>query len=108
MSKDVKALELKIKRLEDELSAYRSDKSITKMYLGVKRQVDIISELFSIMKMDYDDLSSKDDKLFDRYFKFLERSKEISETLVYLEKLVVPKYGEQLEHGGILEEALDI
>lgn len=108
MSAEVKKLKDEIQRLNDELSAYKSDTSICRMYLGIKKQIDIISSLLSTTDIKKEDLSSKDDKMFERYFKFIEKSKEISETFIYLEKLVLPKLVEKQQHGGILEEALNV
>jgi uncharacterized coiled-coil DUF342 family protein len=108
MSAEVKKLKDEIQRLNDELLAYKSDTSICRMYLGIKKQIDAISILLSETDINADDLNSKDDKMFERYFKFIEKSKEISETFIYLEKLVLPKLVEKQQHGGILEEALNV
>lgn len=108
MSAEVKKLKDEIQRLNDELSAYKSDTSICRMYLGIKKQIDAISILLSETDIKAVDLDSKDDKKFERYFKFIEKSKEISETFIYLEKLVLPKLVEKQQHGGILEEALNV
>ncbi len=108
MSVEVKKLKDEIQRLNDELSAYKSDTSLCKMYLGIKKQIDAISTVLNETDIQTHALAAKDDRMFERYFKFIEKSKEISETFIYLEKLVLPKLVEKQQHGGILEEALNV
>jgi len=80
-----------VEQLEEELRNYKSEEAIVSLYLGVRKQVTDISELLFSFDMDLKSLSDKDDKIFDRYFKFLEKSQGLSETLVYLEGRVNPE-----------------
>lgn len=108
MSREIKTLQEEIKSLKEKLKAYESGGSLVRMYKGIKKQIDDISDLLNTVDMNEASLKSKDDKLFERYFKFLEKSKEITETFIYLEKQILPKLKEEAEHGGILEEALRV
>ena len=79
-----------IESLEEKLELFTSGSTIALFYIGLKKQVVDVSELFITFKMTKEDLNNKDDKFVDRYFKYLEKSKVLVENLVYVEKMVAP------------------
>ena len=84
-----------IESLEKKLELFTSGSTISLFYVGLKKQVDDISALFITWEMTERDLKDKDDKIVDRYFKYLEKSKIIAENLMYVEKLVTPEHIEE-------------
>lgn len=95
-----------VSNLEQKIEAYQSTQSINKLYNSLQKKIDEIVEVFDNNKITYDDLSAKDDKLFDRMFKMMDRVKSISESLIYLEERILPKETKEKEEGSILEKAL--
>jgi len=87
--------------LEGRLEKFEANTTINKFYKGVKKQVDNISELFNHIEVTEVDLKDKDDKFFDRYFKYLEKADAISEGLIKMEQKVAPTGQKQ----KILEDA---
>lgn|SRR3990167_5202397 len=79
-----------VKTLEKKLEAFEAATTLTKFYKGLKKQVEDISVLFNIITIDETALKKGDDKFFDRYFKFLEKSDVIYENLEKLEKKILP------------------
>jgi len=79
-----------IEELEKRLELFTSGSTIALFYVGLKKQVNDVSELFITLKMTQAELKSKDDKFIDRYFKYLEKAKVLAENLVYVEKMVAP------------------
>ncbi len=79
-----------IENLEEKLELFTSGSTIALFYIGLKKQVNDVSELFITLKMTQEALKSKDDKFVDRYFKYLEKSKVLAENLLYVEQMVAP------------------
>lgn len=92
-----------VSHLEKQLESYRSENAIAKIYLGVKRQVDGISKVLrsSKFKLDLVNMSDKDDRLFDRGLKVLEKSSSLVDVLVELEKRVNPEVIEKEENKSL-------
>jgi len=88
-TKDTNLIEL-VKTLEKKLEAFEANTTLVKFYIGLKKQVDDISVLFNEITIDEATLKKGDDKFFDRYFKFLEKSDVIYENLEKLEKKILP------------------
>lgn len=80
-----------IEDLEERLELFTSGSTIALFYVGLKKQVNDISELFITLTMDEKALKSKDDKFIDILLKYLEKSKVLVENLVYVEKMVAPE-----------------
>jgi hypothetical protein len=94
-----KAVLAYVEDLERQLENFKSESTITRMYLAVKKQADDMANLLQTdveveletgevttrPLMDHESLSSKDDKVFDRYFNILNLSLiEIEKYLGYL------------------------
>ena len=79
-----------VKNLEKKLEAFGTETVLTKLYKGLKKQVGDISDLFNTITIDEETLKKGDDKFFDRYFKFLEKSDMIYSNLEKLEKKILP------------------
>lgn len=105
--------------LEKQLEKYQSKKTLVNSYLSLKQMVDDIN---SILRdgleypdgtkkplISHDTLSSKDDKLMDRLFKFVDNLGKYNKDLKDMELDVLPELKEQEEnYGGDLEKALHI
>ena len=118
--KDSKVLKY-VEELERQLQNFKSTKTIAKFYVGLKKQVDEVSDTFSQSEyeddsgkmvpfklLDLKSLTDKDDKLAERYFKFLEKSKPIIENLLWLEKQISPEdiLDAKKEAGNLLDSVL--
>ena len=79
-----------VEYLEKELEAFEADNTLVNFYNGLKKQVDNISTLFNTIEITEASLKDKDDKFFERYFKFLEKSEVIYSNLEKLEKKIKP------------------
>ena len=91
--------------LENRLEKFEANKTIARYYVGLKKQIDDISKLFQEIEVCKDDFHDKDDKFFDRYFKYLEKSDQISESLIKLEKKVAPsKEKERIREDATVEK----
>lgn len=90
-------LDKRVKELEERLAHYESGKLTSKLYRGLAKQMNDIAELFNEIEVKTSDLRDKDDKFFERYFKYLEKIKPITEGLIELEKQVIPESDEQKE-----------
>ena len=92
--------------LEDRLKKFEADTTVNKFYKGVKKQVDNISVLFNSIEVTEVDLKDKDDKFFDRYFKYLEKADSISEGLIKMQNRVAPTNEDeiQIREGAVVEE----
>jgi len=93
----------KIAELEKRIEQLSADTSIVKYYISMKKQVDSISALMATMRIDEDSLSDKDDKFFDRYKFFVEKSLLIVENLQKMEQLIAPIMKKK-EAAGTAEE----
>lgn len=87
--KDKKVLKY-VEYIEKELDAFEADNTLVNFYNGLKKQVENISELFNTIEVTEESLKDKDDKFFERYFKFLEKSEIIYSNLEKLEKKIKP------------------
>ena len=109
--KDKKVKEY-VEDLERQLSNFKSEETIARLYLGVKRQLDDMAtllfedievpnpetgELLKVKFMDFQTLSSKDDKFVDRFMKMLDKFKEYMKDLKESEELVNPAIVEKIE-----------
>jgi hypothetical protein len=92
--------------LEDRLDRFEAKTTVTKFYVGLKKQVDNISELFDEIEVSQADLKSKDDKFFDRYFQYLRYSADIVSNLESIEKKIAPKKEDErkIKDGASLEK----
>jgi len=103
--------------LEKQLEKYQSKKTLVNSYLSLKSMVDDINTILRD-GLEYPDgtkkplishetLSSKDDKLMDRLFKFVDNLGKYNKDLKDMELDVLPELKEQEEnYGGDLEKAL--
>lgn len=102
--KDSKIAEY-VEYLEGRLEKFEANKTIARYYVGLKKQIDDISNLFQEIEVCKEDLHDKEDKFFDRYFKYLEKSDQISESLIKLEKKVAPsKEKERIRDDATVEK----
>ena len=91
--------------LERQLFNFKADTTKAKLYLGVKRQLDDMAVLLledivvnhpetgeemKVKFMDFQTLSSKDDKFIDRYLKILDKFKDYMKDLSEAEELINP------------------
>lgn len=76
--------------LEDRIAQFEAETTINSFYLGLKKQVENISKLFHDIEVTEEDLKSKEDKFFDRYFKYLEKADAIAEGLIKMQNRVAP------------------
>lgn len=88
--KEQKAIEY-IEHIEKKLKSFEANTVLTRLYNGLKKQVGNISDIFETIVVDETTLKSGDDKSFDRYLKFLEKSVTIYENLEKLEKKIIPE-----------------
>jgi hypothetical protein len=101
-----------VEDLERQLSNFKSDTTIAKLYLGVKRQLDDMatlmledievvdpttSEVKLVKFMDFQTLSSKDDKFVDRFLKIMGGFKGNMEDLRAAEEIVNPAVVEKVQ-----------
>jgi len=109
--KDKKILEY-VSNLEAQLSNFQSGTTNAKLYLGVKRQLDDMAQLLleditiadpetgemkTVKFMDFQTLSSKDDKFIDRYLKVLDKFKDYMKDLNEAEMIINPDVLEKVE-----------
>jgi hypothetical protein len=109
--KDKKVKEY-VEDLERQLSNFKSEETIARLYLGVKRQLDDMAVLLfedievkdpetgNVMKvkfMDFQTLSSKDDKFVDRFMKIMDKFKEYMKDLKEAEELINPAVVEKVQ-----------
>lgn len=113
-----------VEDLERQLENFKSESTITRMYLAVKKQADDMANLLQTdveveletgkvitrPLMDHESLSSKDDKVFDRYFNILKIWRGMSKDLLDAEKEINPdiikKEETKLLAGSAVERAL--
>ncbi len=119
-----KAVLAYVEDLEEQLKNFKSDSTIAKMYLGVKKQANDMAALLSSdievqmddgsieMKpiLDVQSLSSKDDKFFDRYNNILKiwrpMTKDLKEAELEINPEVLKKEEHKLLEGSAVERAL--
>jgi hypothetical protein len=110
-----------VEYLEERLSRYKSGNTIAKFYLGIKKQLDDAGDTFlnstvvdeggnitPFKLLDTTALTDKDDKVFERFFKFIKESKAITENLLWLENQITPESLKEVkeEISGELEEVI--
>lgn len=110
-----------IEHLETLLSRYESKKTIVNSYFGLKKVVedlnnimingiDVPLELGGVKRVDvvsYDSLSSKDDKIMDRLFKFIDAIPKYNASLKSMEETFAPEIkSEEKDFGTALERML--
>lgn len=113
-----------VEDLERQLENFKAESTITRMYLAVKKQADDMAKLLQTdveveletgevttrPLMDHESLSSKDDKVFDRYFNILKIWRGMSKDLLDAEKEINPDIVKKEEHkllaGSAVERAL--
>jgi GTP-binding protein EngB required for normal cell division len=86
--KDVKEY---IEHIESKLEDFNSDSTIAKLYLGVKKQVDGMSNLMLTFDATRTDLEDKDNKQFDRVKFYLEKCLEIADKMDKMKKMISPE-----------------
>jgi len=91
--KDVKEY---IDYLEGKLEDFNSESTIVGLYLGVKKQVEGMSDLMLEFDATKTVLEDKDNKQFDRVKFYLEKCLEIAERMEKMEGMISP---EALEKG---------
>lgn len=79
-----------IASLEEQLARFKANTTIVNYYKGIKKQIDDISRLLQEITISAETLQSKDDKFFDRYFRFMEKSDVIADNLFKLESKINP------------------
>jgi hypothetical protein len=109
--KDKKVLAY-VQDLERQLSNFKSEETNARLYLGVKRQLDDMAtllfedievpnpetgEIMNVKFMDFQTLSSKDDKFVDRFMKIMDKFKEYMKDLKEAEELINPAVVEKVE-----------
>lgn len=101
-------LEEKVERLEKELEAYRSDKTIAQSYIALKQYIDENNKLLATIKITKINIQDKDDKLVERSAKFSSEVLNYIKRLAELEKMTTIELIEEEKKtfGSILEEAL--
>ena len=107
-----KKVKLYVEDLERQLSNFKSEETVARLYLGVKRQLDDMAvlmfedievpnpetgEIMKVKFMDFTTLSSKDDKFVDRYLKILDKFKDYMKDLREAEELINPAIIEKVE-----------
>jgi hypothetical protein len=80
-----------IDHLENKLEDFNSESTIAKLYLGVKKQVDGMSELMLKFDATKSELEDKDNKQFDRVKFYLEKCLDIAEKMEKMEKMISPE-----------------
>lgn len=120
-----KAVEKYVNYLEQQLSNFKSETTLAKLYLGQKKQLDDLAELLlkdehlmikedgvtevKVKLMSTEALQDKDDKFYDRTKDLLKDSLKYAENLEGLESKVNPEILDKVkkeEFGGDLEEAI--
>ena len=107
-----KKVDAYVRDLERQLENFKADTTKAKLYLGVKRQLDDMAillledievadpetgEIKKVKFMDFQTLSSKDDKFIDRYLKILDKFKDYMKDLSEAEELINPAIVEKIE-----------
>lgn len=110
-----------IVHLEKIIKQYESKKTIVNSYFALKKIVDDLNEMIiggmdvpvdggGFEKMDiisYPSLSSKDDKVMDRLFKFIDALPKYNSSLKAMEIEFAPEIKEEEEDfGGVLEQVI--
>lgn len=98
-----------VDKLEKDLKAYRSSKTIAKSYLALKNYIEINTELLITLNLNKQNLKDKDDKSIDRIQKFAKEVGEYNNALIEMEKKIAPEDIEDAkkEYGGEYEAMLD-
>lgn len=105
--KDQKTKEY-IDYLEKQINNYSSETPIAKLYVATIKQINGITDLFNSMTISNRDMSDKDDRMFDRYFKVQSCVLSMARDLKELENLVNPKIvADVKEAGSKYEEILN-
>lgn len=103
--------------LEGMLKKYQSNRTLVNSYLSLKQMVDDIN---SVLRdgleypdgtkkplISHDTLSSKDDKLMDRLFKFVDNLSKYNKDLKEMETDIIPELIKDKDNfGSDLEKAL--
>lgn len=97
-----------VEKLERQLENYESEKTQVRFYLGLKKQMDDISELFRTFNMDDKAIASGKDKFFDRYLSLLDKADHISKSLEAMRKRINQDILKQEEEKYIKSESISV
>lgn len=113
-----------VEYLEKQLDGYKSDRSVAKSYLAIKKFVDEMNELIIegdfqgdsddvILESDQEKQNTKKrksltDKLIERGFRYIDSIDEYNEKMEIMEKRVNPEIIKEVkkEAGSVLEDVL--
>ena len=99
--------------LESRLVAFNANTSFVKTYMALKKQNDSLAETYRKAEISADSLEDKNDKIFDRFMKYLDKVGALTDTLERLEQKIAPevikKVDKYINKSGVsVEEMLNI